>query len=211
MGRVFVLRAMRCGPGELRRCLMRALLLLLGAAALRAHEPHLLLTDHGNGTFTAEAGFSDGASPEGLKLLLRERSTGAVLAEHTLPASGKLTLPRPGAPYRVVFDAGPGHRVSKPGPWPESEPATAPVAADKAAVPAAMSAAAAAKGSAAASGAAGAGGGAAGTSDAAGAAATPVAAEGAGETARMALVAGVFFLFGTAAFALGHAAGRRAR
>lgn len=205
---------MRCGPGELRRCLMRALLLLLGAAALRAHEPHLLLTDHGNGTFTADAGFSDGASPEGLKLLLRERSTGAVLAEHTLPASGKLTLPRPGAPYRVVFDAGPGHRVSKPGPWPESETAAAPVAADKAAVPAAISAAATVKGAAAVSVATGAGGGAAGASDAsdaAGAAATPVAAEGAGETARMALVAGVFFLFGTAAFALGHAAGRRAR
>jgi hypothetical protein len=170
------------------------MLLALAAApeALRAHEPFLLLTDNADGTFTAEAGFSDNTSPAGLKLLLRDRATGEITAEHALPANGKLTLKRPPAPYRVVFEGGPGHRVSKPGPWPEettTEPAGSPrrETRDAAPPPAAEVPALPSQ-------------------------ATPSeTSAGTSETLRVALVVGIFFLFGTVAFALGHAAGRRSR
>lgn len=85
---------------------------------MQAHEPYLQLTATADGTFTAEAGFSDGASVEGLPIFLRARATGETLGEHKLPASGKLTLPIPAVPYRVTFDGGPGHKLSKIGPEP---------------------------------------------------------------------------------------------
>jgi len=92
-----------------------ACVVLVGAAAW-AHEPYLLLTANDDGTFTAEAGFSDGVNVAGLTLLLRERATGATIAEHVLPEGGKLTLPIPAVPYRVTFDGGPGHKLTKIGP-----------------------------------------------------------------------------------------------
>jgi hypothetical protein len=89
---------------------------LFSFGSARAHEPYLLLKHNGDGTFTAETGFSDGSDVAGLKLLVRSRGSGETLGEHTLPAGGKLTLPIPSTPYRVTFDGGPGHKISKPGP-----------------------------------------------------------------------------------------------
>ena len=174
----------------------RFILTLLGACTLllrtHAHEPYLLLTANADGTFTAEAGFSDGVSVAGLKLIVRDRGTGEVRSEHTVPASGKLTLPIPPAPYRVVFEGGSGHRISKPGPERETAagpsdsipPPTAavdwpPASTAPASVPPAM--------------------------------ATPAGAAPPDDTARVVLIVGIFFVFGSIAFALGFGAGRRAR
>lgn len=178
--------------------------LALAPLALRGHEPFLLLTAGPDGALLVETGFSDGASPEGLKLLVRDRGTGEVTAEHTLPSSGKLTLAIPAAPYRVVFDAGPGHRVSKPGPERPAEGAGG-----AAAGPTTVSADAT-PGSASPAGRIGA------TQPPSTAGATvplqsPAATALGSEAVRVWLATGIFFLFGTAAFGLGYLAGRKSR
>lgn len=182
--------------------------LLFVAVSLRAHEPFLLLTKNADGTFTAETGFSDQSSPEGLKLILRDRNTTELLSEHALPATGKLTLKIPSVPYRVTFDGGPGHKVSKPGPEAEAPPGAAPTApAQPTAVvaetpkPAVLMVAAAATQTPP-------------TTPALAPAVAPSAAPLTNTDAdltRIALVVGIFFLFGGIAFALGYGAGRRSR
>ncbi len=174
----------------------RLILALFGACTLllrtHAHEPYLLLTANADGTFTAEAGFSDGVSVAGLKLIVRDRGTGEVRSEHTVPASGKLTLPIPPAPYRVVFEGGSGHRISKPGPeretaaGPSNPVPPSPAAADAptlapapATTPTAL--------------------------------APPTTSASPDDTARVVLIVGIFFVFGSIAFALGYGAGRSAR
>jgi len=101
--------------------IVRALLcFLVGAFACvqsaPAHEPYLQISANPDGTFTAETGFSDGSDVAGLKLSIRSRTTSETLSEHVLPTGGKLALPIPAVPYRVTFDGGPGHKVSKLGP-----------------------------------------------------------------------------------------------
>lgn len=174
----------------------RLILSLLGAGVLlartHAHEPYLLLTANADGTFTAEAGFSDGVSVAGLKLVVRDRGTGEVRSEHTVPASGKLTLPIPSAPYRVVFEGGSGHRISKPGPEREAaaEPSNPvpppPAAADALPVAPALAPTRTVL-------------------------APPASLAPRDDTLRVVLIVGIFFLFGSIAFALGYGAGRRSR
>ena len=174
----------------------RLILSLLGACLLlartHAHEPYLLLTANADGTFTAEAGFSDGVSVAGLKLIVRDRGTGEVRSEHTVPASGKLTLPIPPAPYRVVFEGGSGHRISKPGPEREAAAGPSnPVPPTTAAADALLVAPAPATTPTAL--------------------ASPTSSAPRDDTPRVVLIVGIFFLFGSIAFALGYGAGRRAR
>lgn len=171
------------------RSLWSALLLLLAAAgSLRAHEPYLLLTANADGTFTVEAGFSDGLSAQGLKIAVRDRGTGELLSEHRLPESAELRLKAPAVPYRVEFDGGTGHRISKPGPELEVIAPPSPPSAAAAESPAIEVTAASAPAKSPAP------------------AITPR-----DDTPRMVLIAGIFFLFGSIAFALGYSSGRRAR
>jgi hypothetical protein len=163
-----------------------------------------LLTPQAGGALAVEAGFSDGASVEGLKVLVRDRESGAVTAEFPLPADGKLTFPIPAAPYRVVFEGGAGHRVSKVGPTRDEAaqlaPAIAAGAATSATAPAtAKEVAHAGPPSAADSRAA--------------ARPAPAHAHGHAHThwSQILLVTGVVFLFGAISFALGFVAGRGKR
>lgn len=183
------------------RKLCSALWAAVLVAAAQAHEPYLLLTANAEGEFLAEAGYSDMASVEGLKLLVRNRDTGETLSEHTLPENGMIVLPIPAVPYRVTFDGGPGHRISKPGPEAPKPAATAAVAAapelreQTKETPAAAASAPAAPETAVA--------------QVATVPSSSSAVSGADETVRIALVVGIFFLFGAIAFALGYGAGRR--
>lgn len=189
------------------------LVFLLGCAWLgseaRAHEPYLRLTEQADGSVLAEAGFSDNADVAGLKLLVRDRATGATLAEHRLPAGGTMTLKPPAVPYRVVFEGGDGHRVSKVGPEPVSArpPPSEPVA-DRVATPASPETRAVA--SEAASPAPAPVTAVAKRNDAGGAELGGIDGAG-GDTLRLVLVVGIVFLFGAVAFALGFGAGRRSR
>lgn len=165
------------------RFALSLLTVLVCSLTARAHEAYLLLTANADGTVAVETGFSDGSSSAGLKLLVRDSATSQTLAEHVLPEGGKFTLTPPATAYRVTFDGGPGHRVSKSGPLrevPAATPATPAVVAT-AAVPTAPEV-------------------------------VPVAPPSPPETShtlRLALVVGIFFLFGTLSFGLGYAAGRR--
>ena len=100
-----------------------------------AHTPLLTVEDNEDGTIYIEAGFSDGSTAGGAKLLLvmKEKYKGdvekikkegkklynkkLVLWEGKLGEDGCLEeVKKPEVPYLVVFDAGPGHVVEKEGP-----------------------------------------------------------------------------------------------
>ncbi len=100
------------------------LLCLSGAA--QAHKPLLSVGDDSDGTIAIEAGFSDGSSAAGHKIILKNEKTGEVISEHRVGEDGTLQLKKPSVPYTVTLDAGEGHVVTKPGPAPsESEKAPA--------------------------------------------------------------------------------------
>lgn len=179
---------------------------LLLVSLAHAHEPYLLLDDNQDGTFTAETGFSDRASSAGLKLSLRERTTGETLSEHVIPDGGKLTLKIPAVPYRVVFDGGPGHRVSKPGPF--TEPVSP--ASDSFVLPNQRAPLTAESSTSAASSA-----NLSVTTQSSQQSPSTPHTHGShvhaptGDDARIAIIIGIFFVFGSLAFGLGYVAGRR--
>ncbi len=86
--------------------------------AVLAHKPLLTVEDNDDGTIYVETGFSDGSSGSGHKIVLKNKETGEVLSETTIPEEGYIEeLPIPNVPYTVTFDAGPGHMVVKDGPF----------------------------------------------------------------------------------------------
>lgn len=89
----------------------------LFAASAWAHSPRLLVDDLGDGTIYIDVGFSDGSSGAGHKVVLKEKESGTVLSEHTVPAESAVEIPMPSVPYIVVFDAGPGHVTEQEGPF----------------------------------------------------------------------------------------------
>jgi hypothetical protein len=103
-------------------------ILLSLSSPVFAHKPLLSVGDNQDGTVSVEAGFSDGASAAGHKIILKDEKTGSVIAEHRVGEDGTLQLKKPSVPYIVVLDAGEGHVVSKTGPAPS--PADSSPAAD---------------------------------------------------------------------------------
>lgn len=88
-----------------------------------AHKPLLTVEDNEDGTIYVETGFSDGSSGSGHKIVLRDKASGEVLSEYTIPEEGYMEeIPIPNVPYTVSFDAGPGHVVVKDGPFLATEP-----------------------------------------------------------------------------------------
>ncbi|EIP96937.1 hypothetical protein OpiT1DRAFT_01364 [Opitutaceae bacterium TAV1] len=103
-----------CWRGILSLC--AAFVALAAGVPAQAHEPWLQLSPSADGSLTVEAGFSDGGDMTGLAVTVLDRETGAVISGYTLPADGKLVVPIPPVAYRVLFDGGAGHKVSKIGP-----------------------------------------------------------------------------------------------
>ncbi len=104
-----------------------------------AHTPLLSLDDHEDGTVYVEAGFSDGSSAAGIKIILTEKENykgdkdelkkqggklcdgKLILHEGKFDEFGECTFEKPhregkGIPYLVIMNAGPGHIVKKDGP-----------------------------------------------------------------------------------------------
>ncbi|AFM27571.1 hypothetical protein [Desulfomonile tiedjei] len=111
----------------LKAILMGTILLCLSGVA-HAHKPLLSVGDNQDGTIAIEAGFSDGSSAAGHKIILKEEKTDAVISEHRVGEDGTLQLKKPNVPYTVTLDAGEGHIVVKAGPAPggsETETAAA--------------------------------------------------------------------------------------
>jgi len=75
-----------------------------------AHTPLCSCYDNGDGTITCEGGFSDGSSAAGVEMRVLD-SSGKVLVKDRMDEDSEFTCKRPDAPYKVQFDAGPGHLV----------------------------------------------------------------------------------------------------
>lgn len=95
-------------------------ILLCFSSGAHAHKPLLSVADNQDGTISIEAGFSDGSSAAGHKIILKDEKTGAVVSEHRVGEDGTLELKKPSVPYTVTLDAGEGHIVTKPGPPPSA-------------------------------------------------------------------------------------------
>jgi len=103
----------------LRRAAVVTAVCLLACPAV-AHSVFLFLALEDDGRLRIETGFSDGGTGAGMPLEILDAATGAVLEQLTVPESGVLHTQVPAAPYSVTLNAGEGHKVTKPGPMPET-------------------------------------------------------------------------------------------
>lgn len=78
-----------------------------------AHTPLCSCSDEGDGTILCEGGFSDGSSAAGVEMRVLD-SEGKVLIKGKMNEDSEFTFKKPEGPYKVIFDAGPGHEVKVP-------------------------------------------------------------------------------------------------
>ena len=83
--------------------------LFLGSWAF-GHTPLCTCYDNGDETVTCEGGFSDGSSGAGVSMRVVDKNN-EVLLEGKMDEDGEFTFDKPEVPYKVIFDAGPGHAV----------------------------------------------------------------------------------------------------
>jgi len=79
-----------------------------------AHTPLCSCYDNGDGTVTCEGGFSDGSSGAGVSMEV-QAANGTTMIKGTMNEDSEYTFEKPNAPYKVIFDAGPGHIVEVDG------------------------------------------------------------------------------------------------
>ena len=86
-----------------------------------SHTPLCSCYDNGDETITCEGGFSDGSSAAGVSIKVVDKS-GEVISvkdedgeiirlEGKMDEDSEFTFIKPQMPYKVIFDAGPGHAV----------------------------------------------------------------------------------------------------
>ncbi len=109
-----------------RISLFLSLWLAIFSASAYAHKPLMSVDKNDDGSLYIEAGFSDGDSAAGHKILIKALATGKMLAEYTLPKESSLDVPMPDEPYSVTFYGGEGHSVTKTGPGYEGQEVTTP-------------------------------------------------------------------------------------
>lgn len=110
--------------------LVAIVILSIGHSA-RAHKPLLAVEDNRDGTIYIEAGFSDGSSAAGHKILIKDKQSGKTLSQHRVGEDGTLEIKKPSVKYTVTLDAGVGHIITQDGPPPDAAQAKADVSADK--------------------------------------------------------------------------------
>lgn len=79
-----------------------------------AHTPLCSCSDEGDGTILCEGGYSDGSSAAGVEMRVLD-SAGKVIVKGKMDEDSEFTFNKPKGPYKVQFDAGPGHLVEVPG------------------------------------------------------------------------------------------------
>lgn len=95
-------------------CVVLMGVLMLAAVEASAHTPLCSCYDNGDGSITCEGGFSDGSSASGVKMKVEDQN-GKLLIQGKMDADSEFTFDKPSSPYKVIFDAGPGHEVEVPG------------------------------------------------------------------------------------------------
>ena len=101
----------------LNRHMVLAAILIMGlifAGQAAAHTPLCSCYDNGDGSVTCEGGFSDGGSASGVQMRVEDMA-GAVLLKGKMDADSEYTFDKPSGDYKVVFDAGEGHKIEIPG------------------------------------------------------------------------------------------------
>lgn len=83
---------------------------LIWTVAAWAHTPIMACYLNGDGTATAEGGFSDGSSAAGVAMTVRS-TDGKVLQEGKMDDLGEFIFDLPEVGYEVEFNAGPGHVI----------------------------------------------------------------------------------------------------
>jgi hypothetical protein len=89
-----------------------ALFFLVGTAY--AHTPLCSCYDNADGSITCEGGFSDGSSASGVQIRV-EDNDGKVLIKGKMDEDSEFTFNKPSKGYKVVFDAGDGHKIEVDG------------------------------------------------------------------------------------------------
>lgn len=84
-------------------------LVLAWAAPALAHTPLCACYDNGDGTVTCEGGFSDGSSAAGVEM--RVEAGGKVVIQGKMDDFSEFSFDKPAGDYKVVFDAGEGHKI----------------------------------------------------------------------------------------------------
>ena len=87
---------------------------LVTAGPVFAHTPLCSCYDNGDGSITCEGGFSDGSSAAGVELRVVDKDE-KVLIKGKMDEDSEFTFKRPSGPFKVQFDAGPGHLVEVEG------------------------------------------------------------------------------------------------
>ena len=88
--------------------------MILMAGDVSAHTPLCFCYDNGDGTVTCEGGFSDGSSASGVEVSVVDKD-GRILIKGKMDDYSEFVFDTPSLPYKVIFDAGPGHAVEVPG------------------------------------------------------------------------------------------------
>ena len=79
-------------------------------AQVLAHTPLCSCYAGGDGNVICEGGFSDGSSAAGVKVRVVGEN-GKVLTKGKMDEFSEFVFEKPEGPYKVIFDAGPGHEV----------------------------------------------------------------------------------------------------
>ena len=92
------------------------LALVLNSQAL-AHTLYMTVEDNEDGTVTVQGMFSTGATGAGIEVRLEDEK-GKVLLKGKTDDDGECTFKKPGVPYTIIMDfgPGPGHQAREEGP-----------------------------------------------------------------------------------------------
>ena len=93
-----------------------ALAFILNSQAL-AHTLYMTVEDNEDGTVTVQGMFSTGAIAAKVEVRLEDEK-GKALWEGKTDADGECTFKKPGVPYSIIMDfgPGPGHQAREEGP-----------------------------------------------------------------------------------------------
>ena len=97
-------------------CACMVLLLILNFHAW-AHSLFMTVEDNEDGTVTIQGMFSTGATGAGIEVRLEDEKS-KVLWKGKTDADGECTFKKPGVPYTIIMDfgPGPGHQARERGP-----------------------------------------------------------------------------------------------
>lgn len=110
----------------MKKILVLVMGVLMSALAF-AHAPLLSVDDNGDGTVYIEGGFSNGASAEGVEIIIvKDKAYNGpedtfkgkeIIFKGKIGSDNSLEMPKPATKkYEIYFNAGEGHVVGKKGP-----------------------------------------------------------------------------------------------